>query len=142
VTVLYADSNSVYRYQTLWSDTYRDYIVAADSGKNGRSDIVGMTFENHGSIIVTFDQNDGTVINQGFDFTPAMNSIISTTQGSEYRVQAVTLGWGYSVNMDNRMGQLMNVLNVAPGSKTYVVVGDLSGKNSSSVNIAAPRPRQ
>ncbi len=142
ITVLLADPTSVYRFETFWSDTYRDYIVAADSGKNGGSDVAGMTFANHGSIVVTFNREEGTVTNQGFDFAPAMNSVLSSTQGSEYRVQAVTSGWGYSVNMDNRMGQFMNVLNVAPGSNTYVVVGDMSGRDRYSINIAARRPRQ
>jgi len=44
-----------------------------------------------------------------------------------------------ALNMENRMRQLINVLNVSARSKVYVIAGDVDRSGRISVSIATPR---
>jgi len=139
VTVLYGDPDSLFRWKSSWSDTYRDYITASDPRSSGHSNLIGMTYDNHGSILVDFSNPESKVANNTFDFMPALQSKLASATGEEALIQAVTYSSGLSVNMDNWRGQMVNVINVAPRSKATVIVGDTGGGYVRTMSLATSK---
>jgi hypothetical protein len=135
-TILFSDSQSLYRYKTYWFDTYRDYIAAADPNASGHLDLLGMTFANRSSVLIDFSKPDGNASNQGFDYEPALSSSLRAADGKVSRISAVVMGATLSVNLENRLHRMVNVLNIAPGTDIYVVAGDLDGTGRMTLGLA------
>ncbi len=139
VTVLFGDSGS-YRFKSFYSDAYRDYILAADTTGTGNLDLLGMTYNNSGTVLVDFSQGNGVTTNKSFDYTPSLNSLITTSSGFDAHLNAVVLSSNMSLNLDNQQNQMMHVLNVLGSTRTYVVIGDLYQDGRLVVGIAIPHP--
>jgi hypothetical protein len=140
VTVLFADSQNSYRFKSYWIDTFRNYMQAADTTGLGSLDLVGMNFNNNGTVLIDFSQPDGTITSRTFDYTPSLNSSISTSTGQSSQLNAVVLDSSLSLSLDNQRGQLTHVLNVLAGTKIYVVVGDLYNDGRLIIGLAIPHP--
>jgi len=140
VTVLFGDAQGNYRYKSFWSEMYRDYITAAATQESGRPSLIGMNFANQASILYDFTQSDPNVAGRSFDYTPSLNTEVFNANGRARRVNAVVLASNLSLNIDNRMNQMISILNLVSGTNVYVVVGDLGGNGRMCVGLAKPRP--
>jgi hypothetical protein len=137
LTVLYGEpSGDHFRYEAKWSDIYRDYLLAALSG-NGRTQLLGMSFDNRG--IVLSDFADGTLSGTPFGYVPSLNSQITTATGWSSRINAVVMNSSLALNVDNRQSLITNVVSVAPGTNVYLLVGDVGSTGNMTVGIATPR---
>lgn len=139
VTVLYGDGGrSFERFRVYWSDSYRDYIATTENPRTGSLELTGMTFAQQGQVLIDFTRPEGTASDRRLEFSPALASEVSTFKGRSARLQGVLLNSRLSVNVDNRNGQMVSVLNVAAGADVYVVVGDLTVRGNLDVGLAVP----
>jgi hypothetical protein len=139
LTLLFANAEGAYDFRTSWVDTYRDYILAADTSGSGALQLVGMNFANRADVLVEFAEPQGRISNGTLQYAPALQSQISTAKGRQARVNAVSLGASLSLNLDNLQNNLVNVANIAAGTDVYLLVGDLNSDGSLIVGIARPR---
>jgi hypothetical protein len=139
ITFLWGSTEEQNRFTALWSDAYRDYITAADVSAEGHLDLVGVNFANRAEVLVDFSDPEGTPSGTGFSYLPSLESRVSTLDEEESRINAVMLGTSLSINLDDRLGQLINVLNVSAGSDVWVVIGDVENKGRLTIGIATPK---
>jgi hypothetical protein len=135
LTVLFANS----RYKSLWLDSYRDFIAAGGTGGSTSLDLLGMNFGNTGTVLANFSDPEGRVPPGNFDYAPSFTSTMATSRGTAPRMNVVASGSNLSLNIENYMNQLINVLNVAAGCKVYVLVGDLDSQGYISISIGVPK---
>jgi hypothetical protein len=140
VTVLFGDAQGNYRYRSFWSEMYRDYITAAATQESANPSLIGMNFANQASILYDFTHSIPNVAGWSFNYTPSLNTEVFNANGLARRVNAVVLASNLSLNIDNRMNQMINILNLVSGTNVYVVVGDLGGNGRMCVGLAKPRP--
>lgn len=140
VTILFGNGQYSYDYKSYYFENYWDYAVAADTAGSGIPDLVGVNYSDNAVVLLSFDQANGSTSGKVFNYTPALNSLISTSSGQSINLNAVLLSSSLSLNVDNRLNQLTNVLNVSAGSKVSVVVGELFGDGRTIIGIAIPRP--
>jgi hypothetical protein len=140
VAILFGNGPYSYRYKSYYFPNYWDYTVAADTRGSGIPDLVGINYSENAFVLISSDQANGSDFGRVFSYTPALNSFISTSKGQSIDLNAVVLSSSLSLNVDNRLSQLTNVLNVSAGSNVYVVVGDLFGDGRTIIGIAIPHP--
>jgi len=140
LTVIYADANHMYRYfRTLASDVYRDYIVAADTSGTGNTEVLAMNFANYATVLLDFTEPAGEIPGKRIEYAAALNTELARANARPSRVNAVLLNASLALNFDDRMGRLMNVLNVAAGADVYIIVGDLDNAGGLDVGLGIPR---
>jgi hypothetical protein len=136
LTVFYGDATNPFsRFRIFWFDTYRDYITAADTTGGGSVEIAGMNLANRGTVLIDFSQPD-LKGGRTFDYAPALLSRVSASGGAPARLNVAVLGRALSLGLDNRLGQMVNVLNLASGADAYALVGDLESTGRISVGLA------
>ena len=140
VTVLYGNSQPYYTYRSYHVQKYWDYLAAADTSGTGILDLIGVSYADNAVVLLSFNKDDRSSTGKVISYTPALNSSISTSNGHSVNLNAVLLSSSLSLNVDNRMSQLTNVLNVSPDSNVSIVVGDLVGDGGTVIGIAIPRP--
>jgi FG-GAP-like repeat len=140
LTVIYADANQTYRYfRTFASDVYRDYIIAADTSGTGNTELLAMNFANYATVLVDFAEPAGEIPGKRIEYAAALNTELARANARPSRVNAVLLNASLAINFDDRMGRLMNVLNVAAGANVYIIVGDLDNAGGLDVGLGIPR---
>jgi hypothetical protein len=140
LTVIYADENHLYRYfKTFASDVYRDYIIAADTSGTGNPEVLAMNFANYATVLLDFTEPAGELAGKRIEFSPALTTELARASARPSRVNAVLLNASLALNFDDRMGRLMNVLNVAAGADVYVIVGDLDHAGGLDVGLGIRR---
>jgi hypothetical protein len=139
VTVLFSDPASYFRYRTLWLDTYRDYVNAADTRQAGAPDLVGMEFSEHANVLLDFSMPEGMPSTRVFDYSPSLETQLTAQGGRTVRLNAVMLGNTLSLNLDNRAGQMVNTVNLAGGANACLILGDLERDGSIRVAVAKPK---
>jgi hypothetical protein len=136
LTILYGDAANSYSFKSYWLDSYRDYIAVAGAGNPS---LVGMNFGNKGTVLLDFvKEGPPAMVARNFDFTPALNSQVLTSQGNTTQMNGVVLNANFSLNLSNRQNQLANVLSIAAGSNVYAVVGDLFNDGRITIGIGTP----
>jgi len=140
ITVLFGDGPYSYNYKSYYSENYWDYTVAADTTGSGILDLIGINYSDNAVVLLSFDQANGSTSGRAFNYTPALNSFISTSNGQSISLNALLLSSSLSLNVDNRLNQLTNVLNVSAGSNVSIVVGDLFRDGRIIIGIANPIP--
>jgi hypothetical protein len=136
LTVFYGDSTSPFsRFRIFWIDTYRDYITAADTTGSGNIEVVGMNVANRATVLLDFKQPNARS-GRTFDYVAALSSQVSASGAPALRVSAALVSRALSLNLDNRLGQLTNVLNLAAGTEAWVIVGDLESTGHISAGLA------
>jgi len=140
LTFLWGSSSERNRFTAFWSDAYRDYITAADVSAGGHVDLVGVNFANRAEVLVDFSDPEGATSETKFTYQPSLDSQVATIDRRQSRINAVVLASSLSLNLENRQGQLTNVLNVSSGSDVYVIVGDIENTGRLTVGIATPKP--
>ena len=139
LTVFYGDSASPFsRFRIFWIDTYRDYITAADTTGSSNVEVVGMNIANRATVLLDFTQPNSRP-GRAFDYAPALSSQVSASGAPASRVSAALVSRALSLNLDNRLGQLVNVLNLAAGTDAWVIVGDLESTGRISAGLAIPK---
>jgi len=139
LTVFYGDATNPFsHFRVFWLDTYRDYITVADTTGRGNVEIVGMNLANRGTVLIDFGQPD-LKGGRTFDYAPALLSQISASGGPPSRLNVALLGRALSLGLDNRLGQMVNLLNLASRADAYVLVGDLDSTGRISVGLAIPK---
>jgi hypothetical protein len=140
LTVIYADDNQMYRYfRTFASDVYRDYIIAADTSGTGNTEVLGMNFANHATVLLDFTEASGEIPGKRIEYAAALNTQLPRASARPSRVNAVLLNASLALNFDDRMGRLVNVLNVTAGADVYVIVGDLDNAGGLDVGLGIRR---
>lgn len=136
--ISFGESDDYLAYRSLWIDRYRDYIAAFDTAGRGLVDLLGMNFANVAEVL-DLGQARGAFAGGRIEYAPALDFQISTFHERKVQLNAVLLGSGLSVNLQNYQNQLSNVVNVQEGSDIYVIIGDLRHDNTISVALATLR---
>ncbi len=124
-------------FRSFWVDRFRDYIAAADTTGSGIADLIGLSFANVAEVL---DSGKSKGLLPGrFDYTPALEYRIPTFNGRQVQLNAVMMGSGLSLNLQNSMNRLTNVLHVQKNADVYIIVGDLNYDNSISISLATPK---
>jgi FG-GAP-like repeat len=140
LTVIYADANHIYRhFRTFASDVYRDYITAADTTGTGNPEVLAMNFANYATVLLDFTEPAGEVAGKIIEYAPALNTELPRAKARPSRVNVVLLNGSLALNFDDRMGRLVNVLNVAAGADVHIIVGDLDNAGGLDVGLGIPR---
>jgi hypothetical protein len=140
LTVIYADENHLYRYfKTFASDVYRDYIIAADTSGTGNLEVLAMNFANYATVLLDFTEPAGEVPEKRIEYSPVLSTELARASARPSRVNAVLLNDSLALSFDDRMGRLINVLNVAAGADVYVIVGDLDHAGGLDVGLGIRR---
>jgi hypothetical protein len=140
VKVFFGDGPYSYRYKTYYFKDYWDYTAAADTTGSGSLDLVGLNYSDNAVVLMSFGQTGTSNSGKVFNYTPALNSSISTANGNSIDVRAMLLSSSLSLSTNDSMSQLRNVLNVAADSKVSIVIGDLFGDGRTVIGIAIPHP--
>jgi hypothetical protein len=140
VRVFFREGPFKYDYKAYYFENYWDYTVAADTTGSGNLDLVGVNYSDNAVVLLNFDQASGSNAGSVFNYTPALDSSISTSKGQSVDLRAVLLSSALSLSADNSLSQMKNVLNVAAGTKISIVVGELYGDGRTIFGIAIPHP--
>ncbi len=81
----------------------------------------------------------GEIPGKRIEYAAALNTELARASARPSRVNAVLLNASLALNFDDRMGRLVNVLNVAAGADVYVIVGDLDSAGGLDVGLGIPR---
>src|SRR5262245_32805687 len=140
LTVIYADADHLFRsFKTFASDVYRDYIIAADTSGTGNTEVVAMNFANYATVLHDFTEPAGDLAGRAIVYAAPLNTELAGASARPARVNAVLLNASLAIIFDDRMGRLVNVLNVAAGADVYVIVGDLDNAGGLDVGLGIRR---
>jgi hypothetical protein len=138
LVLFYREPSGTYRFRTFWIDSFRDYITVARTD-SGELSVLGMNFADRAAVLVDFLGETPVEGSAAIDFKPSFRTDVTSAKGQTSRLSAVFLPGNLSVNLDNRLGQPVNVINVADADGGFVIVGDVDTTGSIAVGIARPR---